>query len=140
VKAAGLWAPQMPCEMGGLGLNVAGMAACYEAMGRSIFGPAAFNLRGTDDGNMICWPTIASARQKQRVAGAYRRGQGCVPAFAMTEPMPRRWLRPPRSCAPGGEAGRAIGSSNRKWFDHARGVAQHSYSELREPQMTRARG
>ena len=43
VKAAGLWAPQMPRERGGLGLNTVGMAACYEEMNRSIFGPVAFN-------------------------------------------------------------------------------------------------
>ena len=66
VKAAGLWAPQMPREMGGLGLNVAGMAVCYEAMGRSIFGPAAFNCAAPDDGNMILLAKIASAQQKQR--------------------------------------------------------------------------
>ena len=40
-KAAGLWAPQMPAGRGGLGLDVTGMAACYEEMGRSIFGPLA---------------------------------------------------------------------------------------------------
>ena len=33
VKAQGMWAPQMPRERGGLGLGVAGMAACYEEMG-----------------------------------------------------------------------------------------------------------
>ena len=29
VKAAGLWAPQMPRERGGLGLNTVGMAALW---------------------------------------------------------------------------------------------------------------
>src|ERR1700733_13108850 len=51
-KAAGLWAPQMPRELGGLGLNVADLAVCYEAMGRSIFGPVVFNCAAPDDGNM----------------------------------------------------------------------------------------
>ena len=32
VKTAGLWAPQMPVERGGLGFNVVAMAACYEAV------------------------------------------------------------------------------------------------------------
>src|SRR5687768_12684210 len=36
-KAAGLWAPQMPIERGGRGLNVVGMAACYEEANYSIF-------------------------------------------------------------------------------------------------------
>src|SRR3546814_6172645 len=43
--AAGLWALQMPKSRGGQGLDVAGMAACYEEMGSSIFGPVAFNCR-----------------------------------------------------------------------------------------------
>src|SRR3546814_20790822 len=38
-RQAGLWALQMPKARGGQGLDVAGMAACYEEMGRSIFGP-----------------------------------------------------------------------------------------------------
>jgi alkylation response protein AidB-like acyl-CoA dehydrogenase len=36
VKAAGLWAPQMPKDRGGLGFNQIGMAASYEEMNRSI--------------------------------------------------------------------------------------------------------
>ena len=35
VKAAGLWAPQMPTDRGGLGLDIRGMAVCYEEMARS---------------------------------------------------------------------------------------------------------
>ena len=42
-KAEGLWALQMPRERGGQGLGVVGMAATYEEMGRSIFGPPVFN-------------------------------------------------------------------------------------------------
>ncbi|HYR66159.1 MAG TPA: acyl-CoA dehydrogenase family protein, partial [Reyranella sp.] len=52
-KAAGLWAPQMPKARGGQGLPVTGMAACYEEMGRSIFGPVVFNCAAPDDGNML---------------------------------------------------------------------------------------
>ena len=40
VRAAGLWAPQMPRARGGLGMPVVGMAALYEEMNYSIFGPA----------------------------------------------------------------------------------------------------
>ena len=36
-KAAGLWAPQMPVERGGLGLSVSGWAVFYEEAARSIF-------------------------------------------------------------------------------------------------------
>ena len=38
-KSEGLWSVQMPKERGGQGLSFVGMAACYEEMNRSIFGP-----------------------------------------------------------------------------------------------------
>src|SRR5690606_20072419 len=47
-KAAGLWALQMPKSRGGQGLPLVGMAACYEEMGRSIFGPVVFNCAAPD--------------------------------------------------------------------------------------------
>src|SRR5471032_1650623 len=65
-KAAGLWAPQMPRDLGGLGLNVAGLAVCYEAMGRSIFGPVVFNCAAPDDGNMTVLAKLGTAEQKRR--------------------------------------------------------------------------
>ena len=39
----GLWCLQLKPETGGKGLNKIGMAVCYEAMNRSIFGPVVFN-------------------------------------------------------------------------------------------------
>jgi acyl-CoA dehydrogenase len=52
-KAEGLWALQMPKSRGGGGLSAVGMAACYEEMGRSPFGPLVFNSAAPDDGNMM---------------------------------------------------------------------------------------
>ena len=40
-KAAGLWCPQIPKKLGGLGFPVVAMAAAYEEMGRSLFGPVS---------------------------------------------------------------------------------------------------
>ena len=65
-REQGLWAPQMPKARGGMGLPVVGMAACYEEMNRSIFGPVVFNAAAPDDGNMIVLNRIASEEQKQR--------------------------------------------------------------------------
>ncbi|MGG5809676.1 acyl-CoA dehydrogenase family protein [Falsiroseomonas sp. CW058] len=84
-KAAGLWALQMPRHRGGGGLDVVGMAACYEEMNRSIFGPVVFNSAAPDDGNMIVLEKVATEAQKARwlqpiVDGAVQS------AFAMTEP------------------------------------------------------
>ena len=39
-RAEGIWCPQLKPENGGLGIGKTGMAVCYEAMNRSIFGPA----------------------------------------------------------------------------------------------------
>ena len=52
-RTAGLWALSMPVERGGRGFDTVGMAACYEEMNRSIFGPVCFNAAAPDDGNML---------------------------------------------------------------------------------------
>ena len=87
VKKAGLWSPQMPKERGGLGLDKVGMAALYEEMNRSIFGPVCFNCAAPDDGNMYILNRIGTPDHKKRwlqpiVDGTVRS------AFVMTEPSP----------------------------------------------------
>ena len=64
VKAAGLWAPQIPRAQGGLGYGPTGMAVLYEAMNQSIFGPVAFNCAAPDDGNMYILNKVGSDQQK----------------------------------------------------------------------------
>ena len=59
-RAAGLWALRMPVERGGRGMALTGLAACYEEMNRSIFGPVVFNAAAPDDGNMIVLDTVAT--------------------------------------------------------------------------------
>src|SRR5258707_769946 len=58
-KAEGLWCLQLPPAHGGQGLGFVGMAACYEEMNRSIFGPAVVNLAAPDDGNMMLLAKVA---------------------------------------------------------------------------------
>jgi len=87
VSAAGLWCPQMPVERGGLGVGTVGMALLYEEMGRSRFGPVAFNCAAPDDGNMLCLERCATTEQQDRwlqpiVDGKLRS------AIVMTEPHP----------------------------------------------------
>jgi acyl-CoA dehydrogenase len=86
-RAQGLWALHMPKSRGGQGLDTVGMAACYEAAARSIFGPAALNIAAPDDGNMFLLNRIATDAQKDRwlqpiVDGTVRS------SFVMTEPDP----------------------------------------------------
>lgn len=84
-RAEGLWALQMPRSRGGGGLDRVGMAACYEEMNRSIFGPLVFNSAAPDDGNMMLLDRVLPEAMKDRwlqpiVDGRVRS------AFAMTEP------------------------------------------------------
>lgn len=86
-RAAGLFAPHVSREYGGLGLDVRGQSAVFEEAGYSLLGPQALNCAAPDEGNMHLLEVVASAGQKERylrplAAGATR---SC---FAMTEPHP----------------------------------------------------
>jgi acyl-CoA dehydrogenase len=85
--AAKLWCFQMPKELGGQGQSVVGMAACYEAAGRAIFGPACFNVAAPDDGNMYLLNKVATPAQKERWLYPIVHGE-VRSALAMTEPHP----------------------------------------------------
>ncbi len=86
-KKARLWAPQMPKALGGQGLSTVGMAAAYEEMNRSIFGPAVFNCAAPDDGNMILLLKAATEAQQDRWLRPIVDGRARS-AFVMTEPHP----------------------------------------------------
>jgi acyl-CoA dehydrogenase len=85
--AQGLWAFQMPISRGGQGVGVVGMAALYEEMNRSIFGPACFNAAAPDDGNMILLNKVGTEAQKDRWLQPIIDGK-LRSAFVMTEPHP----------------------------------------------------
>jgi acyl-CoA dehydrogenase len=84
-KAEGLWALQMPKAVGGQGLPRIGMAACYEEMNRSIFGPVVFNSAAPDDGNMMILDRVLPEAMKEEWLLPIVRGE-VQSAFAMTEP------------------------------------------------------
>ena len=86
-KQEGLWALQMPTELGGGGLNNVGMAACYEEMARSPFGPVVFNSAAPDDGNMMVLDKILPDHLKSEWLQPIIDGK-VRSSIAMTEPMP----------------------------------------------------
>ncbi|RJF88977.1 acyl-CoA dehydrogenase [Oleomonas cavernae] len=86
-KAAGLWALQMPKARGGQGLSTVGMAATYEEMNRSIFGPVCFNSSAPDDGNMFLLNKVGTQAQKARWLQPIIDGD-VRSSFVMTEPHP----------------------------------------------------
>jgi len=123
-KAAGLWAPQMPRERGGQELNVVGMAACYEEMNYSIFGPVAFNCAAPDDGNMMVLNKIGTEQQKQRWLQPIIDGK-VRSSIVMTEPAPGAGSDPLMMTTTATRNGDKWVVRGRKWFITGAGVAQH---------------
>ncbi len=124
-RAAGLWCLQMPRERGGQGLGTIGMAACYEEMNRSIFGPVAFNCAAPDDGNMMLLHKVGSEAQQDRWLQPIIDGK-VRSAFVMTEPHPGSGSDPAgmmRTTAT--RKGKKWVIEGRKWFITGAGVAEH---------------
>ena len=87
-RAQGLWALQMPKSRGGRDIGLVGMAACYEEMARSPFGPVVFNSSAPDDGTMMALEKILpNEDMKQKWLQPLVDGE-VRSAFAMTEPHP----------------------------------------------------
>jgi acyl-CoA dehydrogenase len=124
VKAAGLWAPQMPRSLGGAGLTVVGMAACYEEMNRSIFGPVCFNCAAPDDGNMILLAKVGTDAQKSRWLAPIVDGR-VRSSFAMTEPAPGAGSDPSMMQTTATRRGDRWVVHGRKWFITGAEIAQH---------------
>jgi len=125
VRGEGLWCLQMPVARGGQGLSTVGMAACYEEMGRSIFGPVLFNSAAPDDGNMMVLERVASDAQKERWLQPIVDGE-VRSSFVMTEPAPGSGSDPAgmmRTTAT--RHGDRWIIRGRKWFITGAGVAQH---------------
>jgi acyl-CoA dehydrogenase len=124
VKAAGLWAPQMPVELGGMGLTCAQMAVLYEEMGRSIFGPVCFNAAAPDDGNMILLNKVLDPARKRDWLVPLVEGRARS-AFAMTEPAPGSGSDPTMMRTRAQRDGDDWVIEGRKWFITGAGIAEH---------------
>ena len=123
-RTAGLWALQMPKARGGQGLSVTGMAACYEEMGRSIFGPVVFNCAAPDDGNMMLLEKVASEDQKARWLQPIVDGE-VRSAFAMTEPAPGAGSDPGLMLSRAERDGDDWILNGHKWFITGAAAAAH---------------
>ena len=123
-KSQGLWSLQMPKERGGGGLSIAGMAACYEEMGRSIFGPVTFNSQPPDDGNMILLERVGTEAQKDRWLQPIVDGE-VRSSFVMTEPMPGSGSDPSAMLTRAEKRGGKWVIHGHKWFITGAGVAKH---------------
>lgn len=124
VKRAGLWAPQMPRQYGGQGLSTVGMAACYEEMNRSLFGPVCFNCAAPDDGTMIALNKVLPEAQKPRWLQPIIDGT-VQSAFCMTEPHPGAGSDPSMMITRAERKGDKWVVHGRKWFITGAASAKH---------------
>jgi acyl-CoA dehydrogenase len=86
-KAAGLWAPQAPAELGGGGFAFDEAAVLLEEAGRSLLGPLALGCSAPDEGNIHLLHMIGSAEQRRKYLQPLATGK-VRSCFAMTEPPP----------------------------------------------------
>lgn len=124
VKKAGLWAPQIPMEQGGLGYGPVGMAVLYEAMNYSIFGPVCFNCAAPDDGNMYVLNKLATPDQKAKWLQPIIDGQ-VRSSFAMTEPAPGGGSDPSMIQTTAEKIGDQWRIHGRKWYITGAEEAEH---------------
>jgi acyl-CoA dehydrogenase len=85
VKSLGLWAPQMPRSLGGVGLNCMEYALVGEELGKSPLGHYVVNGQAPDAGNMEILREFGTDAQQERWLYPLVRGE-VRSCFAMTEP------------------------------------------------------
>ncbi|MFM8606593.1 MAG: acyl-CoA dehydrogenase family protein [Hyphomicrobiales bacterium] len=111
----GLWCLQLKPETGGKSLSKIGMAVCYEAMNRSIFGPVVFNSAAPDDGNMMVLEALGTPLQKEKWLKPIVEGK-VRSAFAMTEPHPGGGSDPGMIQTRAEKRGKDYAITGHKWF------------------------
>ena len=86
-KEAGVFAPHVPQEFGGQGLELRYWSPVFQEAGYSPIGASALNCMAPDEGNMHMLNLIATPEQKQRYLAPLAAGtaRSC---FGMTEPHP----------------------------------------------------
>ena len=72
VKQAGLWGPQIPKELGGLGLGLVEHGLVSERLGRSPLGHYVFGCQAPDAGNIGDPPPLRHPRAEGALARAAR--------------------------------------------------------------------
>jgi acyl-CoA dehydrogenase len=139
-KAAGLFAPHVSTELGGLGLDVRGQAVVFEQAGYSILGPQALNCAAPDEGNMHMLSVIATPEQRERYLAPLAAGdiRSC---FAMTEPAPGAGSDPSMLQTTATRVDDGWSIRGRKWFITGADGAEFAICMARtDQQITGGRG
>ena len=74
-REAGIYGPQLPKHLGGLGLDWRGVAVTFEEAGTSLLGPLALNCAAPDEGNMHLLENVATPEQKKKYLEPLAAGQ-----------------------------------------------------------------
>jgi acyl-CoA dehydrogenase len=138
VRALGMWGPQVPRELGGLGLSLLDHALVSEKLGGISFGHYVFGAQAPDAGNIELLHLHASPEQKERFLRPLARGalRSC---FAMTEPdMPGS--NPTLLATTARREGADYVLNGRKWFSSgADGAAFAIVAAVTDPAAPRHR-
>lgn len=84
VKSLGLWGPQIPRELGGIGLTLVEHGYVSEALGRSPLGHYVFGCQAPDAGNIEILHMFGTKEQQQEWLEPLAQGK-IRSCFAMTE-------------------------------------------------------
>jgi acyl-CoA dehydrogenase len=114
-RDAGVFAPHVPVEFGGRGLDHRAQAVIFEEAGTSLLGPVAINAAAPDEGNMHLLARIATSEQRERYLRPLAHGdiRSC---FAMTEPAPGAGSDPSALSTTATRDGADWVISGRKWY------------------------
>lgn len=114
-REAEIYGPQLPKELGGLGLNVLEICPIFEAAGRSLLGPMALNCGAPDEGNMHLLTLAATPQQREQYLQPLAAGD-IRSAFAMTEPAPGAGSDPKMLQTAAERSGSSWVINGRKWW------------------------
>ena len=132
-RQAGLWAPQLPREHGGLGLDTVGLCVVFREAGRSPLGPLALHCAAPDEGNMHLLLRASTPAQRERYLGPLARGE-VRSCFAMTEPAPGAGSDPTMLRTRAERRGDRWAINGRKWFiSGAKGAAFAIVAAVSDP-------
>jgi acyl-CoA dehydrogenase len=84
-KAEGLWGPQIPKELGGLGLGLVEHGLVSERLGKSPLGHYVFGAQAPDAGNLEILHKYGTPEQKAKWLAPLAKGE-IRSCFSMTEP------------------------------------------------------
>jgi acyl-CoA dehydrogenase len=133
-RGAGIFAPHLPKEWGGLGLSLPELCPIFEEAGRSLLGPLALNCSAPDEGNMHLLLLAGTEEQKARYLRPLASGE-THSAFAMTEPAPGAGSDPTMMRTRARRDGGTFVIDGHKWFaSGAHGAAFAIVAAVTEPE------